>query len=328
MGLEAKLLGVLTKFFKDVDPRIRGFAYVVLLLLFVFLVTRPDVISGRVVMEDKDGANWPYPGQAVHTTYAQHYLKFRTNDDGFWVIPAPIWSTDIEIDLAEFLNVKGELRMRTVEIGAIDYWFRDEVKIILSDKKPIIRIEPRFAAIKGFSSKVTQFAEQLFSKRAYAGSLGPASRSPVAQQLEEAVFPPEAPGFPGIIEPAAPTGEPRTLPWQKEDIAKSMAIGIEVRNAINRVTKLPSEEITDDFMFRDHPEFSFRQRVKVINTLEKEFQFRIPYEHWNDLKNVGELTKYILDRKNIYDQYNLDKSQNWYDIRRQIPEKERPVYKK
>lgn len=306
MGLEAKLLGVLTKFFKDVDPRIRGFAYIVLLLLFVFLVTRPDVITGRVVMEAADGGYYPYPGQAVHTTYAKHYLKFKTNDDGFWVIPAPNWSTTVEIDLAEFLGIKGELRMHTVKIGGTDHWFRDEVKIVLSDKEPKIRIESRFAAFKGFTSKVTQFAEQLFSKRAYAGSLGSVS------------------GYGGLSR----TEEPRTLPWQKEDAAKLMAIGQQVRNAISRVTEVPSDEIADDFTFRDNPELRFIQRVKIIGALEKKFQFRIPYEHWNDLKNVGELTKYILDRKNIYDQYNLDKSQYWYDIRRQIPEKERPVYKK
>lgn len=328
MGLELKLLEFLTKFFKDVNPRIRGFAYVVLLLLFVFLVTRPDVISGRVVMEDADGSNWPYPGQAVHTTYAQHYLKFRTNDDGFWVIPAPNWSTDIEINLAAFLGIKDESRMRTVKIGAADHWFRDEVKIILSDKEPIIRIEPRFATIKGFSSKVTQFAKQLFDKRAYAGSLGPPSPSPAASPIAGPSPLPGGPGSGSIIEPGAPAEETRIPPWQKEDAVKSRAIGKEVRNVVSRVTNLPFDVITDDFIFANHPDIGFRQLVKVIIALEKKFQFRIPYEHWNELENVGEMTKYILDRKNINDQYNLDKSQDWYSIQKQIPENERPVYKK
>lgn len=304
MGFEKTLLKFITKFFNDLPGPARVVAYFIILGLVVYQVTNPEVITGRVVMKDSDGGEIHYRGRDMMTDYAGHILKFRTNEDGIWVIPAPVISTNVRVDLAPFLGLEDEQSWHDVDIGTTDYWFKDVVKIILSDKDPKISVEPRFSSLEEFTSKITQFAEGISGQRAYAGMLGRSRK-----------------GAP------VPTGEISPLPWKKVDPEKIDKIKGTVREIISNTTGLSKAEIVDDFKLRRNPDLSFISRVKIIDSLDKTLQFRIPDEHWNDLNNVGELSRYILDRKNIYEQYKFNKADDWYTIQRQIPKQDRPVFR-
>lgn len=302
------LLKFINENFKRMPRKVQIGVYIFIVLLFGYGYVAPHVITGRIVMKDSSGGEVNYRGQAMMVDFAGHTIKSFTNEDGTWVIPAPFKSINVRFDLAPFLGLEDRQSWHEITIGMTDFWFRDVVKVVLSDNPPIIEVEPRFAVIDSAIDYFSRSARDRFTNRAYAGMLqkNPGLSSGWA---------------------VAPAGQPPTS-WKKHARTKAQKTKRAIQKIVSGITGIPSPAIADGFKLRRNPKLNFRKRVQIISGVEKQFGFRIPDEHWRSIKSVGELTTYVLDRQKIYQQFEVKKIPDWYKYLRQIPERERPVYKR
>lgn len=302
------LLKFINDNFRRMPRTVQVGVYIFIVLLFGYGYVAPHVITGRIVMKDSSGGEVHYRGQELSVDFAGHTLKSRTNEDGIWIIPAPFQSIRVRFDLAPFLGLEDQQSWHEITIGITDFWFRDVVKVVLSDNPPIIDVEPRFAAIDSAVDNFSRIARDLFANRAYAGMLQKNPGSPRGRAV-------------------APVARPPTL-WKKHARTEAQKTRRAIQNIISGITGIPSQAIADGFKLRRNPSLNFRKRVQIISRVEKQFGFRIPDEHWMSIKSVGELTTYVLDREKIYRQFKVEKNPDWYKYLRQIPRQERPIYKR
>jgi acyl carrier protein len=297
MLIEQKLLGLIAKFFNEMPPSVRVLTYLVIVFLFAYGTIQPHTVTGRIVVKDPRGREIHYRGQEIMADFGDKPMKHRTNEDGIFVVPAPrVGTLKIRVDLAP-LDPNGEEDWRPVTIGPGDYWLKDIVELVYSKKNRKLKI-----AGNPSEPATTQIVQGLFGRSAHAGM--------ITKKIRE--------------------GRTGDAPWTK---SKDPELAKKVRRRIALIVgeivgKAPST-IGDNFPFRPRArEISFFDLLVVIDDVEKAFKIKIPDDHWKALRNVGELSAYVVKRINISDHYKIKRSENWRKVQRSIPKQDRPVFKR
>ena len=297
MLIEQKLLGLIAKFFNEMPPSVRVLTYLVILFVFAYGTIQPHTVTGRIIVKDPRGREVHYRGQEIMADFGDTPMKFRTNEDGIFVVPAPrMGALNIRVDLAP-LNPRGEEDWRPVSIGPENYWLKDIVELVYSKKEGKLEIAGNRPELT-----TTQILQVRFGRSASAGMIRKTSRG---SRTDDA-------------------------PWSKsKDPNLVKKVRSKIANIVGNVIGEAPATISDSFSFRPRARtISFFDLLFVIEDVEKAFKIKIPDDHWKALRNVGELSAYVVKRINIYDHYKIDRSKDWRKIRPLIPKKDRPIFER
>jgi len=106
----------------------------------------------------------------------------------------------------------------------------------------------------------------------------------------------------------------------------------EIIKTVSKVTGKDADKVTPGSRLADDIKATYVQRIKIVKDLERKFNLRIPYEHWNYLYTFSELVDYVHKRKIIEKKKEYrdseKKSLDWPSIQQKTPIDQRPIFKR
>jgi hypothetical protein len=104
-----------------------------------------------------------------------------------------------------------------------------------------------------------------------------------------------------------------------------------VLSTVSVAVKKGIDGIGDDYPLVGTGSPSYVQRIKIIDSIEKEFGFRIPDEHWRSFRNVGQLADYVQKRRKIVKSRIWREKRppvEWPDLQESLPPGQRPIFRR
>ena len=119
------------------------------------------------------------------------------------------------------------------------------------------------------------------------------------------------------------------LPQGVAPIARPEAQGVrnEVLEIVAREAKKPLATVTEKLEFTPASGFSYTVKIRIVDALEKKFGFRIPDDHWQSLRSIGELVDYTQKRIAL-DRVAPSKGVDWPTYQNQLQPQGLPLFAK
>ena len=292
MGILEKLL---FEQFPKMPAAVRVVVYLLFVTVFVYLLLVPRFIDGQLVVSDPEtGGVLPYRGADLQLQVDGRSYKFRSNEDGFFSIPV-IGRMPQGVEL-QVLHVDTS-QWFPVEISVGEMWTNvlgaRGHRIEVLAEKPFIRL--------GHARAVSLIGGAL------NGLVPPA----YAQSLE---LPRTA----------------RVTQARLGDLERA-AIHSEVQQAYARVSGKRMQSVTSDSPLSGAARgLTYVQRIQLVTALEARLALKIPDDHWQQMRTLGQLVDYLEKRKQL-DKALPPQSQShersWAQIQQSFPPDARPVYK-
>jgi acyl carrier protein len=283
--------------FNQMPLAVRVFTYLFMLFLFAYLLLIPRFINGELVYKFEDGSTIPYIGGDIKMSIEGRLLKFKANEGGYWSVP--IVSPLPRSVSVKFHHIDAD-RWFAVDFKPRNFWFKDMFQVEVTDEPPRVQLSASVDN-KGTLSRIYVALGQIFSNQVSTAKAGML----------------ELPGEIGSDE--VDTGEVEHI---RNEIIKT----------VSKVTGKDAHKVTPSSRLADDIKATYVQRIKIVKDLERKFNLRIPYEHWNYLYTVSELVDYVHKRKIIEKkkEYRDSKknSLDWPSIQQKTPIDQRPIFKR
>ncbi len=296
--------GGLFKFLKikfDELPRvIQIIVYLVLLVVFVYMLLFPRVISGRIYFKDSDGGHHPYRSAIIILHQSGREYKFLTNENGFWTIPL-------------FSFLPGKVRLMVIRSGTevqipveIDFSslikngiFKSDLEMEMDPIKAEIRIVSTFNDGGRFFRAGSRFVELI----------SPTFQTLSAQELQ-------------LTEPMNS--------YNFDSELRSMGdINSRVLQIISESLSVYNQDLSRDFELTFKNNIDVFERIIIVENVEKEFNLEIPDEHWNNLTTVNQIADYIYNRDILLEyvrEKGYEENESYRMMIQSLPEDERPIF--
>jgi len=285
--------------FSKMPPWVQILSYLVVLALCVYLYLVPRFANGQIVAVKKSGGFIPYRGIDLQTHVEGRILKFRTNEAGYWSIPV-VSRLPTSIRLQVFHE--DDKCWHPVELSWAALWskeFRIEVK---NDPPEMIL---NVVSLKPFQSLKTLIASVFLEFL------------PNNIQAAELKLPTKI---------LSPTMRPVTSAGTESEIR------VKVSATVGKVIGKAANRVTPSFAFNGKGAPTYIQRIQIVEHLERDFNLKIPDEHWRALKSVGELADYVYKRKVLEQSkpeiFRSKRDFNWPVIQQSVPVEQRPIFKR
>jgi acyl carrier protein len=253
----------LVKNFARMPLAVRIATYVFILFLYAYLLLVPRFINGELVVENKPGQYIPYRSGELKMIAEGHVFKFKANEEGVWSapivsrLPHTVKMSVYVVDADAYLDVEFKWRQ---------LWTRDLFRVIVSENPPAVKVVASLGSRPIASVSLAALLQKIPTiapNRAWAGNL----------QL------------------------PSNLSSTRIDPAESKRVREKVIQTVAAVTGKDIRRISLDSPLTGASAPTFVQRIEIIQRLEREFQIKIPDEHWNYINTVGELVDYVEKRQ-------------------------------
>lgn len=328
------LFELLVAQFRFMPPWVRNVSYLVLLLVVVYLILGPRLITGQIVAMTEGGGLIPYRGVGVQTQVQGHILRFKSNEFGYWSIPV-VNRLPGSVKLQIFHE--DDRSWYPVEIDYLDIW-RHDFRVVISNEAPLVRLETvDRRPWEQVGSKVLAALRQVFVRPAAARIVlkqaakphpvvwDPPAPPPLPPTSTPAL--PRLPATPQVVppEPVPPhVVPPQTASEVPEPILNS------VREFVAKVIGADVSEIAPDASFGAAGGLNYIQRIQVVESVEQKYGLKIPDQHWRSLSTIGELAEYLYDRKRLQEEFpDVERTRNpndWYEIQQTVPEGLKPIF--
>ncbi len=292
---------------------VRVLAYLVLLGVFVYLTLIPRFIDGQLVVKDQStGGLIPYRGANIQMQVEGRDYKFQSNEGGYWSIPI-VSKLPAPIEFQVFHEDKGQ--WFKVRFTAVEAWRSGPRQVEISNSSPYISVatsltpDTKSAMIDMFNRLPIPGVSD-----AFAGTL--VVPYPAAEPTEKSARPAPA--------SSSESGEPPVLRQARDtNVRKTVVL------EISKVTGKSPSQIGDDYPLVGDQAPSYIERIQIIDKLERQFELKIPDEHWKSLTTVAQLTSYIQQRILLQQRYPHLKTEtnDWATTQQSLPPEERPVFK-
>ncbi len=314
------ILEAIKKFFDRMPLPVQVGAFVVMLALLIYVIVYPNVISGELLAKKGDVTR-KFRGTDVEVPYGGHLFVQTTDNRGRWVVPAPKIPKAISLRVNVGSPDAPEWESVTIESSA--YVLGGFVSITWNYDDRTFAIA-ELVTLGSLSPKIAQALDGTIIGTANAGGLRGQQQLPISVPVGGGDIPPR-PGIP------APEVEVRPAPdWKMEDVEKLSRINDIVHGVIGKTLGISPAEVGENYPLRFNPELDYIDRIGIADDLEKSFGLVIPDRHWQGINTVGEMSQYILDRKNLEEQKpelkKLPPTGSWYEIQKQFTGKNKPVF--
>ena len=101
----------------------------------------------------------------------------------------------------------------------------------------------------------------------------------------------------------------------------------EVRDIIGREAKKPLGSLSEKTEFRSTNGFPYIVKIRIVEAIEKKYGFRIPDDHWQSFRSVGELVDYTQKRIAL-DKVEPSKDVNWPAYQNKVETRGAPLFVK
>ena len=317
--------------FRFIPPWLRNITYMTLLIVFVYLILGPRLITGQVVARTEGGGYVPYRGVNIQTLVSGHVLRFTTNEFGYWAIPVVNrLPSSIKIQMFH----EDDNSWFPITINYADLWLH-EFRFVVTNEAPFVEVEI-----------VDRRPWTSFGPEVLAALVGQLVHPAAAGRLIVVTPPPKLPVV-GTPDPPGPAPEKTSLPTLPRVVVPTLQtvpsapapasvapgetsdeipqpIMNSVREAVARATGANVSEVSPSFSFSAAGKLDYIKRIQVIESVEQRNNLKIPDEHWRSLNTVGELAEYVFDRKRLEEEFpgvKEPKNRNdWYEIQQRLPE--------
>ncbi len=308
------ILEAIKPYFDRMPLPVQVGAFVVMLALLIYVIVYPNVISGELLVKKGDVIH-KFRGTDVEVPYGGHLFVQRTDNRGRWVVPAP--KIPKAISLRVNVGSPDAPEWESIMIESSAYVLGGFVSITWNhDDRTFATAE--LARLESLSPKIAQALDGSITGTAYAGSLRGGQQLPGW----------DIPTRPGIPAPEVEVGP--VPDWMKEDFERLSQINNIVRGVIGKNLGISPDVVGENYPLRFNPELDYIDRIGIADDLEKSFDLVIPDRHWQGINTVGEMSQYILDRKNLEERNpelkKLPPTGSWYEIQKQFEGKDKPVY--
>ncbi len=317
--LEA-ILETTKKFFDRMPLPVQVGAFFVMLALLIYVIVYPNVISGELLAKKGDVTR-KFRGTDVEVPYGGHLFVQTTDNRGRWVVPAPKIPKAISLRVNVGSPDAPEWESVTIESSA--YVFGGFVSITWNYDKRTFSIA-ELVRLESLSPKIAKALDGTIIGTAYAGRLRGKQQLPISVPVGGGDIPPR----PGISAPEVEVG--LAPDWKKKDVEKLSQINDIVHGVIGKILGISPDEVGENYPLRLNPKLDYIDRIGIVDDLEKSFDLVIPDRHWQGINIVGEMSQYILDRKNLEERNpelkKLPPTGSWYEIQKQFKGKNKPVF--
>jgi acyl carrier protein len=111
--------------------------------------------------------------------------------------------------------------------------------------------------------------------------------------------------------------------------AERAAIQAQVQKSYAEVTGKAAPVAGPEALLTGSSGLTYVQRIQLISSLESSFQLKIPDDHWQQMRTLGQLVDYVEKRKqlekSLASRAKLNDS-SWAQIQQKFPLGARPVY--
>ncbi len=191
-------------------------------------------------------------------------FKFKVNEEGYWSVPVvSLLPHTVQIKVH---HVDAD-EWFPVDLKWSELWTRDLFQVTITNDPPGVKLVSAKTGKRGFPYKVLAVLGE---------RIGIQNSTVLAGELQ---LPPKL---------SVPR-DPKMLKM----------IEAEVVGTVSKVTGRDIQEIDPTFPLTGASAPRYSERIEIIDTLERKFNFRIPDEHWIYLNTVGELVDYI-QKKDLY----------------------------
>ena len=335
------MLGYFEKFlfvnFKNMPAWVRVLTYLVFLLLFVYLMLVPRFINGQLVVRDSaSGGFIPYRGAELQMAVEGHDYKFKANEGGYWSIPV-VSKLPTNLELQVFHSDLGQ--WFPVTFSAARIWQGGAQRIEIANATPYVKVavdsdsDRMIDRMLAMAGELIGFPIPAANAVLIIPSEAPARPAPAAAAAAPVAAPAEAPKVAPVAAPAkAPAAAPAKAPAKASARAPAAAPGIqeEVISMVADVLGKPPAQIGAAYRLTGDGAPTYVQKIRIVNLVEKKYEFSIPDEHWTTMATVGELADYVQKRQWLYrTEPEIDKNRkaSWPAIQQSIPADRRPIFK-
>lgn len=331
--------------FRFMPPWLRNVTYITLLLVCVYLILGPRLITGQVVARTEGGGFVPYRGVAIQTLVSGHVLRFTTNEFGYWAIPV-VNRLPSSIKLQMFHEDDGS--WFPIKINYSDIWLND-FRLVVANEAPLVQLEiVDRRPWNSFGFKVLATLGEQLVRPAAAGIVlqctgDDCAPTTIPTTIEgENVPPPPPPASGEKVLPALPRVVVPTLPDVRSGTAPIPAAAGDAPDEVpepilNSVRELVAKaiganvsEVSPSFPFSAAGRLDYIKRIQVIESVEQHYNLKIPDKHWRSLSTVGELAEYLYDRKRLEGEFPAVKQSknphDWYEIQQKLPVDLKPIF--
>ncbi|MGA1868026.1 MAG: hypothetical protein ACMUJM_05695 [bacterium] len=286
-------LRFISKKFSEMPTWVQVMTYIVLLCLYVYLYMAPRFLNGQVVAVTENGGIIPYRGVDLQTSIEGRLLKFKTNESGYWSIP-------VVARLPQSMRIQiyheDDHAWHDVTIKASNVFLTKEFRLIVNNDPPGFKME-RIA----WQSDTRSRESLMTSNKDYMAGIAEAGELIIPEQIETTM--------------------------KNEQLQKD--IRQKVNDLVRSITKAGIDVNTSvPLSGRGAP--TYIQRIQIIQAIEKDFNIKIPDEHWKALSSSDQLSDYIYKRKLLehYDPklYSIQQAEDWVNVQQQAPKDQRPIF--
>lgn len=269
-------------------PRwVRIVAFFVALAVATYLALIPQFVSGFVFFKDEAGGKWAYRGGEIVVSVGGRDYKYTVNENGYFSVPM-------------ISKLPQDLRL-----GFIHKDTGGRYDVIVPFKKMATAIDLDFE-VKSAPPSVILVAE----------ADGPGLVERVASRMI-------ARGFPELV------AAELQLPDNVQAIPKPAAAEVkkEIVDIVAREANKPAESLKATTEFTWANGFPYIVKIRVVDTIEKTYGFRIPDDHWQSFRSVGEVVDYTQKRIAL-DKVNPSKGISWPEYQNKVQSQGGPLFVK
>ncbi len=288
---------ILVSKFDQMPVAVRVITYLIILLLFVYLILSPKFIDGKIVAKVDSGGYLDYRDTQIRISMEGRQFEVSTTNKGYWSIPLmSLIPHKVVLDvLHQDKKVWYPVIIKATEILSHRIQGKD-FRIVIDKNDPYVFLETRNIN-STFPLKILEAIVQLFGFKpstAYAGELN---------------LPPSM--------------------WRTPDPFQENYIRETVFNTVSKFTGVPTVLITEEFPLFSNSTTTYIQQIQIVNSIENEFKFIIPDEHWKNLESVAEIVDYVQKRVILQDymvEQGLNTPSDWPSIQQSFPSNQIPIF--
>ena len=117
---------------------------------------------------------------------------------------------------------------------------------------------------------------------------------------------------------------PNVVPIETPEAKK---VKDQVQDIIGREAKKPLDSLSEKTEFTSTNGFPYIVKIRIVDAIEKKYGFRIPDDHWQSFRSVGEVVDYTQKRIAL-DKVEPSKDVNWPVYQNKVQTRGAPLYVK